>query len=173
MLITVDRYLDPLEAYIVQGRLDAEGITSYVIHAQHIWVKWIISVALGMVKLQVPESEVKHARDVIARIRIGEYEKILIETGYSEIKLICPKCHGTNTERNDFRKKLALFFLMLFAIPVPYSLAYIRCNGCKYKWKDKDLITCSAFFIFTIIVITSTAISLFNYLLYELIGRFQ
>lgn len=89
MLITVDRFLDPLEAYIVKGRLNAEGVSSYIIHAQHIWVSWTISVALDLVKLQAAAPEVDRARHVIDKIKSGEYERLLRETENLEINPVC------------------------------------------------------------------------------------
>jgi hypothetical protein len=56
MLLTVAKFLDPWEAYVVQTRLAVDGIPATVAFANHAIVNWPISLALGGVPVQAPQT---------------------------------------------------------------------------------------------------------------------
>ena len=73
MLITIERYPNPIEAHIVKGRIEAEGVPAYIQHEHHIWAKWTISLALGYVKVQVRRKDVEACCAIIKKLQAGEY----------------------------------------------------------------------------------------------------
>ena len=44
-----------MDAYIIKGRLEAEGIPAFLSDDQYITMDWSLSLALGGVKVMVPE----------------------------------------------------------------------------------------------------------------------
>lgn len=137
MLVTVDRYSNPLEAHIVRGRLEAEGITAFVAHEHHVWAKWTIALALGGVKIQVKGEDVGNSLKILENLRNGEY--LLGEVESSDYISLCPKCGDANKERINWQWKLALFVLILTSIPLPYSIYRSRCSACSHVWNQKEL----------------------------------
>lgn len=65
MLVTIDSYINFIEAHIVRGRLEAEGLNAYVIHDQHIAAKWWLALVLGGVKIQVHPSDVEVGKQIL------------------------------------------------------------------------------------------------------------
>jgi hypothetical protein len=137
MHTVVSIHTTPIDAYIIRGRLEAEGIPGFVLHEHHIWAKWSISQALGGVKLYVPANMLESAQSVIDRIQQGEYENDLIEQqGIS--KHHCPKCGSTDNGVHVWLWKLALACLFTLTIAVPYTSHLYSCNSCKHSWIERN-----------------------------------
>ena len=136
--VTVDVQDNPIDAHIVKGLLESEGIPVFVAHENHIYADWPISQALGGVKLQVKASNVEAANEVLAVWRAGGYAHLLDEPEEKEQKPACPKCSSP-----DIKNKLPLalllftiFTLGLSGIIVPIRRSVHVCKSCGYKWKD-------------------------------------
>lgn len=136
MLITIGRYLNPIEAHIVRGRMEAEGIPACVQHEHHIWAKWTISLALGYVKVQVREEDVEAAYAVLENIQSGEYA---LEEESGGASICCAKCGGTETEGVNWSWKIALWGVMFFSLVIPYTIYRVKCVDCKHTWTQKEL----------------------------------
>ena len=71
MLTVVMRTTNPLEAHILGGRFEAEGIPAFILFEHHVWAKWTLSNALGGVRLLVPQEKRSAARQVISDVNAG------------------------------------------------------------------------------------------------------
>lgn len=135
-LITINSYSEPLEAHIVKGRLEAEGIPTYIAHEHHISVAWYLSNALGGVKIQVHKQDYKKAINILKSLRNGEFEEELKkETKVSESN-ICPNCGSANCLS---KFSLPLLFLVWFSIGLAVIVFPIHrnkhtCVECGCKW---------------------------------------
>lgn len=136
MLITVGRYLNPLEAYIVKGRLEAEGIPAFVQHEHHIWAKWTISLAIGYVRVQVNRDDLDDSFAIIRRLDAGEFA--LVDEEEHELSR-CPTCNSANIVRVNWSWKLALLGAMFLSILIPYTVFRVKCIECKHSWTQKEL----------------------------------
>ncbi len=74
MLKTIAQYTDPIQAYIAKGRLEASNIPVTIADEYYISANWMISNAIGGVKLQVPDEFTVQAIQVIRRLDAGDYE---------------------------------------------------------------------------------------------------
>ena len=79
MLITIATFTNPLEAHIVRGRLQAEGIETYVAHEHHIWANWFLSTALGGVKLQVRPEDAQQAGEILRQEQAGDFDTLVAD----------------------------------------------------------------------------------------------
>lgn len=66
-------FFNPIEAQILQGRLNAEGIPVLTTDAQTVQMYSLMGPALGGVSLRVPADRLNEAREVIKRVQRGEY----------------------------------------------------------------------------------------------------
>lgn len=71
--ITIARLLVPMDAHILRGRLEAEGIPALVADGQLVQTNNLLSVAVGGVRVQVPEPFVAEALAIMAAIRAGAF----------------------------------------------------------------------------------------------------
>ena len=133
MLVTVGQYINPIDAHIIVGRLEADHIPAFVQHQHHIWAKWTLSLALGYVKVQVHNSHLDSAKSVLSSIEAGDYE---LEDDYHSP---CPRCGFNQSTPVSFMRKIALVIFILYALPIPYQSYYTKCNGCGTKWNQTSI----------------------------------
>ena len=135
MLTTVGRYFDPWEAYILQGRLEAECIPSSVTGDQHIIANWPMSVALGGAALQVPSVYAEQALEVIAAYHAGAFEQDLL-TAHPEAMDACPACGAAEIVGSvPLRQRaLAVATFLLASAPFPTRASHMQCQACGHRW---------------------------------------
>lgn len=138
MLTTVSVHTDPIEAHIVRGRLEAEGIPAHVAFQHHVWMNWSMSFALGQVRIQVPPSYLGRSLAVLHDIRAGEYNAVVESGQDGPLTLACPACGSFETTVRNWSVKLALLLLFALVQPVPYTSHAWRCSACGHKWLARD-----------------------------------
>jgi len=135
MLITIARYDYPLDAHIVRGRLEAEGIRAHVVHEHHVWANWALGQALGQVKLQVAADDWRQASDVLADLAAGHHDL----GSEAATHPACPDCGGIRVEAVDRWRKLALWVVFACSVPLPFSRYRFRCIDCDRSWTSGEL----------------------------------
>ena len=63
--VTIRTFIYPHDAYIIKGRLEAEGIEAFLKDEMTVQVDNFYSNALGGVKLQVKESDIDRATEIL------------------------------------------------------------------------------------------------------------
>ena len=123
---TVDRFDHPTDAHISAGKLESEGIPVFLHGIHHASANWLISNALGGIRLQVPAQYVDEAREILESIR----ESSVTET--------CPKCGSTTIASMNNSQKIALLAVHLFSIPLPWRKNRRHCNSCGFEWSEGE-----------------------------------
>jgi hypothetical protein len=72
-LAAIASFLTATEAYLLQGRLEAEGINAVVADGQTVQMNEFLAPALGGVRVLVPQSALEQAHEVKAAVARGEY----------------------------------------------------------------------------------------------------
>ena len=137
MLITVGSYSNPIEAHIVRGRLEAEGIFAVVAHENHSWAQWTITLAIGGVKVQVSSEDLEKSLNIIKGLNDGDYSLDVEEE--NDWLSLCPQCGSTEKERVNIPWKLSLILIFMASIPFPYTIYKSKCRNCSHVWKQKEL----------------------------------
>lgn len=105
---TVASYLDPIEAHIVCGRLQAEGIDAIVSDDQTNLANWEWRQAIGGTRVRVAEDQFEAARALIAELDGGAFS-------------LEPEAGGQPPPyRETPSSRLALLFGLLFGLPLPW-----------------------------------------------------
>ena len=122
---TVDRFFHPTDAHIAAGKLESEGIPVFLLGINHASANWLLSNALGGIRLQVPANQVDDARQLLAQIAepsdVGEIE--------------CPECGGWDTTAMSNSRKIAFLAVHLFSIPLPWNKNRRHCQTCGAEWE--------------------------------------
>ena len=122
---TVDRFFHPTEAHIAAGKLESEGIPVFLLGINHAAANWLLSNALGGIRLQVPASHVDDARQLLAQIATptdkGEHQ--------------CLECGGSDTTAMSNSRKIAFLAVHLFSIPLPWQSNRRHCQSCGAEWE--------------------------------------
>ncbi len=135
--VTVDVCDNPLDAHIMKGLLESEGIPVFIAHENHIYADWPMSQALGGVKLQVTADNVAAANDVLTAYRAGKYANVSDDVEAGENKPLCPQCHSSEI-RHKLPLALLLFviFTLGFGVIFPVRRSVHVCSKCGYKWHE-------------------------------------
>jgi hypothetical protein len=113
-LVTVATFYHPFVAHLFQGRLDEEGIESFIADEETVDVNWFYLVAVGWVKVQVREKDVARAIEIR---RAAEKGQLAHET---EPLFVCPRCGAADLQRrNPLWPTVILVTLAAIAVALP------------------------------------------------------
>jgi hypothetical protein len=125
-----------VEAHLARTRLESEGIQCVVRDEYLVRVNWLLSNAIGGVKLMVPEWEADRARDILRpRPRLVV---VADETDVAgEDELICPRCRSYDVYFHRFNQRIAGLAWLMFGFIVPWLSRKWVCKQCGYEWKER------------------------------------
>lgn len=133
-LITIARCASVHEAYLAKSELAAFGIDAFLTDAHTISANWLWSNALGGVKIQVLESQVQEAMDVLESAANREPPAEEVPTDSGEI---CPTCSSANT-RFFLNKRGSFLTWLVLGFPVIPSFTKHVCLDCGARFKIQD-----------------------------------
>lgn len=134
-LVKIATFTYSAEAYIVKARLQAEGVTVYIIDSYTVETHPLLSNAVGGVKLFVPINHGLKAQKLYNDIKLYSIDE--------EGKAIrCPYC---NTQKNqifstikDIKSCASYFIAVLLFLTMPFYIKYkYHCRNCH---KEFDII---------------------------------
>jgi hypothetical protein len=132
--VTVASFSQPVEAHLARTKLESEGIPCVVDDEYLVRVNWLLSNAVGGVKLRVPPEDAAHARELLRpRPRLVVDESA--EAGEGE--MVCPNCRSLDVYYNRFSRRAAGVFWLLFGFIVPWLDRRWVCKQCGYEWKGR------------------------------------
>jgi DNA-directed RNA polymerase subunit RPC12/RpoP len=123
--VTLRSYSTPIEAHVVRGHLESEGIPCFLRDEHTIDMNWLYSNVLGGVKLCVPEQELHHAREILA----GKTDD------GKPAGLSCPDCGSDRLQDLGRRRNWAIFSLLAFNLPLPFAKKRYRCEACGHAFR--------------------------------------
>ena len=143
-LITIAKFLSLGEAKLAQGKLVSAGISVFVCDENMHAMNWHMGMALGGIRLQVPDSQVVRALEVLDDFEPEEPSALRIEEeddDEMEEVACCPECESLEirevTSANP--RQIALWSA---AIPFPEPPAepsrHWKCLMCGYHWREAE-----------------------------------
>ncbi|MDR1416292.1 MAG: DUF2007 domain-containing protein [Prevotellaceae bacterium] len=149
--ITVWTFTFAYEVAVIRSRFESEGITCFVQDELTVQVHPFYSNAIGGVKLQVRESDLHHAIEILKEAgyikdkdlqpskdapRLNEYSGNQ-ENTKSKAKTACPICGSEETIKDKKAGWLFLLSSLLFMFPTPLLQKRYYCFDCKQEFKVK------------------------------------
>jgi len=142
-LITISKFFNLGEAKLAQGKLVSAGISAFVCDENMHALNWHIGMALGGIRLQVPDSQVVRALEVLDDFEPNSTD-VLQDTDDDDEDMeevaCCPECEsleirevtGTNP------RQIALWSSAIpFPDPADSSRRW-KCLVCGYCWRDAE-----------------------------------
>ncbi|MBI5382265.1 MAG: DUF2007 domain-containing protein [Opitutae bacterium] len=114
---TVAVYSTPAEAHVLVARLMSADIPATIRDEYTVTFNWLLSNAIGGVKVEVPDENYATAREIVA---LPPSEEGLLR---------CPFCGSDATHV----RVVSVFgaVCMLLKIPIPMTRAIVDCHRCK------------------------------------------
>lgn len=113
----VATYSTPAEAHVLISRLASAGIDAAIRDEYTVTFNWLISNAIGGVKVEVREEDYAIAREVVASPPVEEG------------LLRCPYCGSSNTHVRVLNVFGAI--CMVLKLPIPMTRAIVDCHACR------------------------------------------
>ena len=132
--IAVASFSQPVEAHLARTKLESEGIPCVVGDEHLVRVDWLLSNAVGGVKVLVPRSEEQRARDALRprpRLVAVAGQRTIVDG-----EMVCPRCHTDNVYYSHYNRRVAGFFILLLGFLVPWRDRRWTCTECGYQWKE-------------------------------------
>ncbi|MGA2902991.1 MAG: DUF2007 domain-containing protein [Candidatus Korobacteraceae bacterium] len=143
-LVTISKFLSLGEAKLAQGKLVSAGISAFVCDENMHAMNWHMGMALGGIRLQVPDSQVVRALEVLEDFDPEDPEALPAEDGDDdemEEVACCPECESLEIREvaSTDSRQIALWSS---AIPLPEPPTQVsrrwKCLMCGYQWRDAE-----------------------------------
>jgi transposase-like protein len=97
-------------------------------------MNWFYSNAVGGVKLQVKEADVKRAIEILHQKPIS-VDFVTDEAEKEDEGLYCPKCNSSDVYYEKFSRRLVFTSWLILGIPFLFFKKKWICQKCGYEWK--------------------------------------
>src|SRR5579863_6208185 len=140
-LVTITKFLSLGEAKLAQGKLVSAGISAFVCDENMHAMNWHMGMALGGIRLQVPDSQVVRALEVLDDFEPEPVNAAMEDEDDLEEVACCPECESLEIREvtNSNPRQITLWSA---AIPFPEPPAQVihhwKCLACGYQWREAD-----------------------------------
>lgn len=128
-MVTIATFSKPEEAQMLRLRLEAGGVPAYVQDENMVQTNWLVSNAIGGVRVQIAEDDVEEARAIL--------QDPGCESEPAEMPA-CPKCRSMNTAPDTLPRRLSFLSLLVAGFPFLFSKTRWRCAKCNAVWDERN-----------------------------------
>ena len=133
-LITAMTFSTLWEAEIALSRLESENIPAYLKDGETVNMNWLLSNAVGGVKVQVADADMEKAKGILASSpAVGAWE----EDDPDDL-ILCPRCQNQDIQYVIRGRRLTFLTWVLCGIPLLWPRKRLHCSKCGYKWREND-----------------------------------
>jgi len=142
-LVTISKFFTLGEAKLAQGKLVSAGISAFVCDENMHALNWHIGMALGGIRLQVPDSQVVRALEVLDDFE-PETPGVPAERDEDDEELeevaCCPECESLEIREviSPSPRQIALWSSAIPFPEPPESTRRWRCLMCGYHWREAE-----------------------------------
>lgn len=123
--VTIATFSLPTEAHLARLRLEAADITCLLLDEHMVSVNWLLSPAVGGIKLQVPEDQAEAARHALGG------DVIEWDEAEAEAMAVCPYCREGEFAMAPVPKWVLAVSILLLGIPLLFLPRVWRCTACR------------------------------------------
>ena len=143
-LVTIAKFLSLGEAKLAQGKLVSAEISAFVCDENMHAMNWHMGMALGGIRLQVPDSQVVRALEVLDNFEPEDTEQPALEDdGDDEMEEVacCPECESLEIrEVSGTNPRQITLWSAAIPFPEPPSQPerHWKCLMCGYQWREAE-----------------------------------
>jgi len=134
-LITLQHFRDIPEALLAKGKLESAGIPCLLADGNLVRMDWLLSNAIGGLRLQVHQQDAEAARALLAEPIPPEFSEEELGELYQQPR--CPHCYSLDIgfEKIDRFWTYGLWLLLQF--PLPIRKDNWKCYTCGAEWVEE------------------------------------
>ncbi len=129
----VASFREPYQAYLAKGRLEAEGIPTFISDEYVVQMDWTHSEAVGGVKIKVPDEWLGRAREILAADYGGDLLAIEEARLQPESEEMCPRCGSFSISPARY-SVWSLIPSLFFLVPFFFRRKKWVCGNCGSRW---------------------------------------
>jgi len=129
---TVASFREPYKAHLARGKLEAEGIHAVVLDEHLVRLDWVLSQAIGGVKVQVAIEQLEDARKILEGDHSYELAAIEGSSLTDSPLLACPRC-GADLGSIRSYSLWSLIPSLFFLLPVFFRRKVQICIRCRTR----------------------------------------
>ncbi len=126
-LITVARFSTTEEAHLFRLQLAAGGVESFILDEYMVQMDWLISNAIGGVRVQISEKDLEHCKQIVQE---APFEPD------ANICAYCPFCGSEKTKKETLTRRLSFLSMFIIGCPLPVAKNYYTCKSCEKSWNE-------------------------------------
>jgi hypothetical protein len=127
-LIPIAAFSKPEDAHLLRLRLEAGGVPAHVQDENTATVNWMLSDAIGGVKVLIEEEDAERAREILAD-EPGEVA--------DPSRPVCPRCQSPDTSPADGPRRRSFLSMLLLGFPLPVNRHRWHCTQCQTTWDER------------------------------------
>lgn len=143
--VTIQTFSYPHEVAIIQAHLEAEGIECFIKDGLTLQVQPFYSNAIGGVKLQVKESDVERALDIMKASGYLSQDSAESKEAYTVVEttgsedprtgIRCPRCGSDEVSKPKLSQAAFAIGVLLLGFPLPFMSKTCHCFNCGHDFK--------------------------------------
>lgn len=123
------------EALLAKGKLESAGIESVLADGNLVRMDWLLSNAIGGIRLQVDKQDLEPARVILDEPIPPEFSTN--EMGENFVQPRCPRCCSLDIGFEKINRFWTYGLWLLLSFPIPIRKANWKCYTCGIEWVEQ------------------------------------
>lgn len=134
-LVTLRHFRDIPEALLAKGMLESAGIACVLADGNLVRMDWLLSNAIGGVRLQVDQQELEAARAILDEPIPPELNEEELGEPYAQPR--CPRCYSLDIGFEKIDRFWTYGLWLLLSFPIPIGKNNWKCYTCGVEWVEE------------------------------------
>jgi hypothetical protein len=136
-LVTLQHFRDIPEALLAKGKLESAGIECILADGNLVRMDWLLSNAIGGVRLQVHRRDFDSARAILDEPIPAEFGEE--DLGEPFVQPRCPRCYSLDIGFEKIDRFWTFSLWLLLSFPIPVRKGNWKCYTCGIEWLDEGV----------------------------------
>jgi len=133
-LVTLEHFRDIPQALLAKGKLESAGIECWLADGNLVRMDWLLSNAIGGIRLQVRKPDFESARDLLNEPIPPEFTEEEVGEDFSQPR--CPRCYSLDIAHETINRFWTFGLWMLLSFPIPIRQDHWKCYTCNADWVE-------------------------------------
>jgi hypothetical protein len=134
-LVTLRQFRDIPEALLAKGMLESAGIKCVLADGNLVRMDWLLSNAIGGIRLQVDKEDFEAARAILDEPIPAELNEAELGEPYAQPR--CPRCYSLDIGFEKIDRFWTYGLWLLLSFPVRVKKNNWKCYTCGAEWVEE------------------------------------